>query len=159
MKVIYKLNKMDKFLLAMMEADINKYRFELIVSAKKVLTRLEKDGYLTKTINKASSIKIHKDTMEFKAREIMEDVDSLIKFDAEMIDDNTATLSIWINPDYFLNTDVIKTSVPKFLLKRLKIVTRQSMIDDFEKAIREDYTRDFSGEIIEDDGDSLTVKQ
>ena len=33
------------------------------------------------------------------------------------------------------------------------------MIDDFEKAIKDDYTRDFTGEIIESDGDSFAVKQ
>ena len=159
MKVKYTLRRMDSFLHEMLKADINKYRFEIILSAKKVLKRLEKDGYLTKAINRAGSIKIHKDTMEFKAREIIEDIDNIINFETEKIDDATYTLSIYINPDYFLNADVIKTSVPKFMMKRMKIVTRQSMIDDFESAIHESYTLDYSGEIIEDDGDGLTVKQ
>ena len=159
MEIKYTLNKMDSFLNEMLKADISKYRFEIIMSAKKVLKRLEKDGYLTKTVNKASSIRMHKDAMEFKAKEIIDDIDSIIKFTAEMIDDTTTELDIWINPDYFLNSDTVKSSVPRFLMKRLKIVTRQSMIDDFESAIRESYTRDFTGEIIESDGDSLTVKQ
>ena len=129
------------------------------MSAKKVLKRLEKDGYLTKTVNKASSVKMHKDAMEFKAKEIIDDIDNIITFHTEKINDSTYDLTIWINPDYFLSSDTVKESVPRFLMKRLKIVTRQSMIDDFESAIRESYTRDFSGEIIESDGDSLTVKQ
>jgi len=159
MKIKYTLYKMDSFLNEMLKADISKYRFELILSAKKVLTRLEKDGYLTKAIDKAPSMQVHKNTMEFKAREIIEDIDSIITFDTEMIGNTTATLTIWINPDYFLNADTIKSSVPKFLMKRLKIVTRQNMIDDFESALHESYTTIFAGEIIEDDGDTLTVRQ
>jgi len=159
MKVKYTLNKMDSFLHEMLKADINKYRFELILSAKKVLTRLEKDGYLTKAVDRAGSIKMHKDAMEFKAREIINDIDNIINFETEKIDDTTYSLTIFINPDYFLNADTIKNSVPKFMMKRLKIVTRQSMIDDFESAIHESYTLDYSGEIIENDGDSLTVRQ
>ena len=159
MKVKYELRRMDSFLNEMLKADISKYRFEIILSAKKVLKRLEKDGYLTKAVDRASTVRMHKDAMEFKAKEIIDDIDNIIKFNTEKIDDDTYTLTIWINPDYFLSSDTVKSSVPKFLMKRLKIVTRQSMIDDFESAIREDYTRDFSGEVIEDDGDSLTVKQ
>ena len=150
----------------MLKADISKYRFEIIMSAKKVLKRLEKDGYLTKTVNRASSVKMHKDAMEFKAKEIIDDIDNIIKFTTEKVvntdnmeDDTTYDLTIWINPDYFLSSDTVKESVPRFLMKRLKIVTRQSMIDDFESAIRESYTRDFTGEVIESDGDSLVVKQ
>jgi len=159
MEVEYTLKDMNPFLLEMMKADINKYRFEIILSAKKVLKRLEKDGYLTRTVERAGSIKVHKDAMEFKAREIINDIDNIIKFKAKMVDETTATLNIYINPDYFLNADVIKNSVPKFLMKRLKIVTRQSMIDDFESAIHEDYTLNYSGRIIQDDGDSIVVRQ
>ena len=150
---------MDSFLLEMMKADINKYKFELIMSAKKILNRLEKKGYLSKAVNMAKTVQMHKDTMEFKAKEIIDEIDNIIRFEAVMTDDTSATLSIWINPDFFLNTDVIKNSIGKRTSKILKIMTRQKMVDGFESAIRDDYTRDFSGTILESDGDSFVVKQ
>jgi hypothetical protein len=161
MKVRYTLYHMDEFLKEMLKADVNKYKFELIWEAKKVLKRLEKDGYLSKAIT-TQTIRAHKDMMEFKAKEIINDIDNILKFEvksAEDMNNGTVILEIWVNSDYFINADVVRQSIPKFMMKRINIITRQKMIDGFEKSIAQDYTRTFSGEILEDDGEGLTVKK
>lgn len=165
MKVRFTLFEMnihgEGFLKEMLKADISKYRFELILTAKQMLKRLEKDGYMTKALKKSPTMNAHRDMMEFKAREIIEDVDNILKFEVlepETDNNDAVVFEIWVNPDFFLNADVIRNSIPKFLMKRLKIKTRQSLVDEFEKSIMDDYTRKFYGEIIEDDGEALSIR-
>lgn len=159
MKVKFNLNGLDDFLVEMLKADINKYRFELILSAKNMIKRLEKDGYLMKALKRSPVLNAHRDMMEFKAREIVNDIDNVISFEVELPkkDSTSVGLVIWVNPDYFLNADQMREMLPKRLMHRLKIVTRQSLYNDFKRAIMDDYTKDFTCDILESDGEEIRV--
>ena len=159
MKVKYILQDMDEIKNKMLEADWNSYKWSLVLSAKKVYEKLEKEGNLSKIVKWSKNIQIQKEMMMGRAIEIVDNIDNIITYDVRVLDETTTELTIWMNRDYFIGEDMVKEKMGKTGKKLIKtIITRQSLLNQWRGEIRKTYTFRFSGEILEDDGENLVIK-
>lgn len=150
---------MDAIRNKMLEADWNSYRWSLILKAQDVYKRLEKDGHLGKIVGMSKSIQMQKEMMMGRAMDIINNIDNIMTYDIRPLDETTTELTVWMNKDYFIAEDIVKTKLGKRGSKVVRvIITRQSLLNQWRKAIKESYTHKFSGEILDDDGESLVLK-
>jgi len=159
MEVKYILHDMNEIKNKMLEADWNSFKWSLVLKAQGVYKRLEKNGHLNKFVNMGNNVKMQKEMMMGRALDIIENIDNIVTYDVRPLDETTTEMTIYINKDYFIAEDIVKMKMgktAKYVLKLL--VTRQSLLNDWRKSIRETYTHNYSGQILNDDGEKLIMK-
>lgn len=160
MKVKWVLRGMDDIKNRHLEANAQYWKFDVLLNAQKVLGRMKKSRMLRLMGKGSEQLKNMMFMVENKACIAQEDIDNLIDFEVSSLEGGVTEFVIFVNDAYFSEHDMLANVAGK-RMKRYLIRTkigRQQMIDEFQKEIRERYTKDFSGFVLEDDGRDLLVR-
>lgn len=161
MKVKWILNDMDTIKNKHLEANAAYWKFDMLLNAQKALQRI-KGSTTLKVLGKGSQqLENMIFLVENKANIAKNDIDNLVDFEVVQKDDGSTEFVLFVNETYFSEHDMLKNiagrRMKRYLL-RTKI-GRQQLIDNFEKEIRNLYTNNFTGIILESDGHNLSILQ
>jgi len=159
MKIRWTLKGMDKVKNKHLEANAAYWKYDLLLNAQKVLSRI-KDSKSLKFLGKGSNqLKNMTFLVENKANIATEDIDRLVDFKVEPKNKMVSEFTIFVSETYFSEHDMLEQVAGRMTRRYLarKKIGRQEMIDNFEKEIRKLYTKDFVGEVLESEGHNLSV--
>jgi len=142
-----------------LEANANYWKYDLLLNAQSVLQKLRDSKTLKIATRGSDKIQNMVFLLENKANFAMDDINNLVDFEVTPNDKGITEFTLYVNNTYFTEHDMIEQLGGRLTRKYLakKKVSRQEMIDNFEKEIRKTYSKVFAGKIIEDDGQVLSV--
>lgn len=141
-----------------LEANLEYWKIDLLLSATKMVDKIQKSRFLKLMSKGSDQLK----NMVFLAQSRGEiakgDIDAMVDYTIDIVNSNTF-LTLKVDPNYFSMNEMVVAKMGRRMAKYLakKSIGRQELIDGFESEIRETYTKDFEGEILEDDGKTLSI--
>jgi len=159
MKVCWVLRGMDGLLTRHLRKNVEYWQADILYNARKVLKRIDKSRTVNWAKGKSDNLWMAVEGLTGKAEVAVNDIDKMIGYEVNELLTGDVEFVLFIDDTYFSTSDMIKKTHGKFMSRMLKNVSRQDIIDGFEKEIINLYTNDFYGEIIDDDGQSLSVRK
>jgi hypothetical protein len=161
MEVEWTLYNMDKIKNEHLQANLAYWKVDLLLNATRLVEKIEKSRFL-KLISKGSD---QLKTMVFLAQNrgqiASDDINSMVNYTVtERYNKNNVTLlKLYVNPSYFSMNEMVSAKMGRRVAKYMasKAVGRQELIDSFEGEIRKIYTKNFKGQILDDDGVNLSI--
>ena len=159
MKIKWTLRNMDGLLNRHLKANAEYWKSDLLYNARKILEKM-RNSYGLKILSKGSEqLKNMMFLLESKAEFAVDDINNLVDYEVKVVSDDMTEFILFVNDAYFQEHDALKQIAGKTARRYLirKKVSRQELIDNFQNEIRNLYTNDIMGEVLEDDGHNLRV--
>jgi len=161
MKVRWFLYDVDWLDQKHLEANLNYWKTDLLKTARDMVDRVEEAKAIKLlTLSKSAEMIINM----AKARNEMTatDIDLIVRYELQTPmdgDNNVVVVTLYVNNNYFVTADSAKAQLGRRASRILKVFGRQELISSFEGVIEKLYTKEFYGEIIEDDGHDLHIRK
>lgn len=161
MKVKWTLQGMDDITNRHLKANAEYWKSDLLYNARKVLENVQNSTTMNLLSKGNEQLKNMRFLVESKADIAVKDIDNLVDYEVEVKKDGITEFTLYVNDSYFVEHDALKEiagrATRRYLIR--KKVSRQELIDNFEKEIRNLYSKDFYGLVLEDDGHNIRVSQ
>lgn len=158
MKVEWTLKGMDKIKNQHLQANLEYWKMDLLLNASKFVSKIEKSRFLRWMSKGSEQLKNMVFLAKNRGQMTIEDINQMVDYNIDIINSRTI-MTLIVNPNYFSMNETIQAQTGKRMAKVMakNSVSRQELIDGFEAEIRKTYTKDFTGRIIEDDEQNLSI--
>jgi hypothetical protein len=144
-----------------LHANLEFWKMDLVLKSAELMEKMKKSKFL-KVMSKGSrDLKNMMFMVESQAEMRAKDIEQVVDYriDENYNKNSITLLTLFVDSSYF---NVGEMAEIKFGRRAGKMVAkkgfdRQELIDRFEAEIRGTYTKDFTGEILEDDGKMLSI--
>jgi hypothetical protein len=161
MKVRWTLYDMDWLKKRHLASNLQYWKDDILFNAREMINNVEKSRSLKLlSVSKNAEMVINM----AKARNEMtaSDIDQIVSYEIQSPidgDNNVVVLTLFVNNNYFVTADSAKNQLGRRASRILKVFGRQELISSFEGEISKLYTKEFYGEILEDDGNDLHIRK
>lgn len=161
MKIRWILFDMDLIKKQHLTANMEYWKQDTILEAQKVLNRIGTSRIIKTATKGNQNLWLTIEGLKHKADTAINEINKLINYEVlgAPMDQRAIVLELFIDSSYFNTADIIEAQHGRLIKKLMKTIDRQRMIDAFEEEIMTTYTPDFYGEILEDDGHGLTIRE
>lgn len=173
MKIRWTLFGMNPLKAGHLEANVNFWKMDTLFESARLLKKMDK-SIMVKVVGKSKQAKLIFDMVRNQNEFTKENIDEIINYEINEVDrdgDYVVTIELFINEVYFDTQQAMAVPTADIRRKLNKIkalfrttsgeryepTTRQGFIDIFESELRKYYTKTYSGDVLEDDGVSLSV--
>jgi len=158
MKVRWVLTGMDGLLTEHLIANLEYWKLDIILSSRQVMKRIkrsERRGSM-KLFKHLANIKTVLEAMDYRDQNIANIIDTKVSKH-----NGSVLVDISVDNQYFVYWDNINSQYGRMgrQMMKVKAMGRQEIIDNFEREFSKVYTKDFYGEVLEDDGTGLRVRE
>jgi hypothetical protein len=161
MKVRWTLYNMSPVKNQHLNANLEYWKMDLVLKSTELMEKIKKSKFLKVMSKGSEGLKNMMFMVETQAEMRSEDIDKIVTYQIdEHYNKNTTTLlTLYIDSSYFNVGEMAQIKFGARMGKRIakKGFDRQELIDRFETEIRSTYTKNFKGEILEDDGKILSI--
>jgi hypothetical protein len=159
MKVEWTLKEMDWIKIKHIKANLEYWKIDLLFNATRMIERIEGSRFLNVMSKGSEQLKDMIFFAKNRAQMTEDDIDSMVNYKITEKGKDELVLQLYVNENYFSMNEMIEIKMGRRLAKIIakKSSTRQGIIDGFETEIRETYTKNFAGKVIEDDGKNLSI--
>lgn len=173
MRVRWTLYEMNQLKAGHLKSNVEFWKYDTLFESSRFLQKLDK-SIMVKVVGLSEQAKMIFDLARNQQEFTKENIDELINFDIQNVDkenDFVVVFDLFIAPVYFETQQALKNPGVDIRRKLNKLkakfrttdgnyyepTSRQGFIDIFESEIKKYYTKKFAGEILEEDGESLSV--
>jgi len=160
MKVRWILRDMTPLKNDHLRANLEYWKMDMVLKSSEMLEKIKKSKFL-KVMSKASpEVQNMMFLTETQAEIRSSDIDRIIdvKLDTHHNGKTTTLFTLFVDSVYFGVGEMAEVKMGRAgRLIAKKGFDRQELIDRFEAEIRKTYTKNFTGEVIEDDGKVLSI--
>ena len=158
MKIRWVLTGMDGLLTEHLIANLEYWRLDIILSSRQVMKRIkrsERRGSM-KLFKHLANIKAVLEAMDYRDQNISNIIDTKVSKH-----DGSVFVDISVDNQYFVYWDNVSSQYGRMgrQMMKVKAMGRQEIVDNFEREFSKVYTKDFYGEVLEDDGAGLRVRE
>jgi hypothetical protein len=161
-KISWVLKKMTPIKNQHLRANLEYWKMDMVLKSQNLLEKIKKSRFLRVMSKGSNDLKNMMFLVETQAEMRSKDIDKIVNYQIDEHYDNnkgTTLLKLFVDSTYFNAGEIIEAKFGARMGKHIakKGFDRQELIDRFEMEIRETYTKQFKGEIIEDDGKVLSI--
>lgn len=158
MKARFTLSDMDVVKFNHIRANLDFWKWDLVLEARKFLRRLEKSRLLKVSKYANPQAKLALEMLRTKGELAVDDINQVVNYSVKS-SDRTVVFELYVAPVYFASADAMSNQLGKHkLLKRMfKVFGRQELVDLFASEIKKNYTNNYHVEILDDDGEKLVA--
>lgn len=164
MKVRWTLFDMTPIRSGHLEANIRYWKYDWLFKTEEFIRRLDK-SVARKVLSKVSGqAKMLFDMVYFQKQFTRDQINEIVDYkivEPDEFNNGVVVFELFVNSVFFESHDAIQNQLSMGVkhmkrFKRARVISRQHIIDQFEKEMFELYTDAIHGEVLEDDGKSLT---
>jgi len=147
-KVRFILNKLDDVRYNHLKANLEFFKWELVLSAKK-LVEIARNSRMLKVMKLSKNVRLLSQVLQEHGETVVKQTKSFVDYRV-WNDENKTCFEVYVNDAYFELKEVLSKN-PVARKIGGKIYSVKDFVDAMSKEVKKDYSKDFRVEIIEEE--------